>query len=86
MLGGNLGSLLYGDVSVMGSYSVNRMLSLYYVYLTLISNFDFGDRILVLFLLVPGHCLLCTFVNSKLSLFNDFSFIHLNKYYIFTGV
>ena len=57
MLGGNLGSLLYGDVSVIenAAYSVHRV-----CLVTSISHYGFADRGLVLVISVRGHCLLLT--------------------------
>ena len=77
MLGGNLVSLLYGDVSVIvmhcilitiygrvlvfAAHSVNRMCIFV---ILVISHLGFDDRSFVLISLTPIHCLpLVTFVN-----------------------
>ena len=59
MLGGNLGSLLYGDVSLMTSQKV-------YVPFLICTRFVIsliGFRISVLNIPVPGFCLLFTLIN-----------------------
>ena len=62
MLGGNLGSLLYGDVSVM---------------------FVFGDRMLVLIVPVPGHCLLFTSTKMQQNKDPNQTERHMNAVHIF---
>ena len=53
MLGGNLGSLLYGDVSVM----CGSLLPVFSITVSLTFHFMFDQIILVRFRLLSGHLL-----------------------------